>query len=35
MAAHEQEVASTMLAAFLGVGIACGSGISLLIVKLL
>ncbi|XP_073979589.1 equilibrative nucleoside transporter 1 isoform X1 [Rhodnius prolixus] len=35
VAAHEQEVASTMLAAFLGVGIACGSGISLLIVKLL
>ncbi|CAH1403273.1 unnamed protein product [Nezara viridula] len=35
VAPHEQEVASTMLAAFLGVGIACGSGISLLFVKLL
>ncbi|KAK9507984.1 hypothetical protein O3M35_007738 [Rhynocoris fuscipes] len=35
VAAHEQEVASTMLAAFLGVGIACGSAISLFFVKLL
>ncbi|XP_024081088.1 equilibrative nucleoside transporter 3 isoform X2 [Cimex lectularius] len=35
VASHEQEVASTMLAAFLGVGIACGSCISLLFVKLL
>uniref|UniRef100_A0A146LIP6 Equilibrative nucleoside transporter 3 n=3 Tax=Lygus hesperus TaxID=30085 RepID=A0A146LIP6_LYGHE len=35
VASHEQEVASTMLAAFLGVGIAFGSIISLLIVTLL
>ncbi|KAL1122166.1 hypothetical protein AAG570_003571 [Ranatra chinensis] len=35
VSAHEQEVASSMLAAFLGVGIACGSGISLIFVKLL
>uniref|UniRef100_A0A1B6FGA8 Major facilitator superfamily (MFS) profile domain-containing protein n=1 Tax=Cuerna arida TaxID=1464854 RepID=A0A1B6FGA8_9HEMI len=33
--AYEQETASSMMAAFLGVGLACGSFLSLLLVKLL
>lgn len=32
---HEREVASSMIAAFLGIGIAVGSSISLLMVDLL
>lgn len=32
---HEQETASSMMAAFLGVGLACGSGVGLGLVKIL
>lgn len=35
VASHEQEIASSMLAAFLGIGIACGSLINLPLIQAL